>query len=82
MSNRQIIEYIHTTLMNEMRTLPSKEVLNVVEMKEDMDYDKLQYVTIVRNPTHYKGNVLQMRDGRWGDGLDSRKSFKESTILI
>lgn len=68
--------------MNEMRTLPSKEVLNVVEMKEDMDYDKLQNVTIVRNPTHYKGNVLQMRDGWWGDGLDNRKSFKESTILI
>ena len=61
--DRQIIEYVHTTLTNEMITLPSKEIVNAVEMKEDMDYDKQQNVTTVKNPTHYKGNILQMRDG-------------------
>lgn len=28
------------TLMNKVRALPSKEILNLVERKEDMDYDK------------------------------------------
>lgn len=78
------MEYIHTTLMNEMRTLPSKEILNVVEVKEDMDYDKQQNVTISKETyTLQREYTLQMRDGWWGDGLDIRKSFKkERTILI
>lgn len=57
------MEDIHTTLMNEMRTLPSKEILNVVEVKEDMDYGKQQNVTISKES--YTLQREYTTDERW-----------------